>query len=182
MKSHSKTPQHALRSDLSTIRIFGTADDSIVDGPGIRFSVFAQGCPFSCPGCHNPLAQPPLGGKLVTVDALMQKIEANPLLAGITLSGGEPFLQAEPFLELARRAKARGLSVWAYSGYVWEELMSGVPSEAARELLREVDVLVDGLYVEAEASYQLKWRGSANQRIIDVPASLAAHTLTELEL
>jgi len=112
----------------------------------------------------------------------MQKIEANPLLAGITLSGGEPFLQAEPFLELARRAKARGLSVWAYSGYVWEELMSGVPSEAARELLREVDVLVDGLYVEAEASYQLKWRGSANQRIIDVPASLAAHTLTELEL
>ena len=103
-------------------------------------------------------------------------------MAGITLTGGEPFLQAEPFLELARRVRAKGLSVWAYSGFLWEELSAGTPSEAACELLKEVDVLVDGRYIEAEASYTLKWRGSANQRIIDVPASLAANKVVELEL
>jgi len=167
---------------LSTIRIFGTADDSIVDGPGIRLAVFAQGCSFACPGCHNPLAQPFEGGREVTVAALVQLIEDNPLLAGITLTGGEPFQQPEPFLELARYARDKGLSVWAYSGYVWEELLAGTPGEAARELLLEVDVLVDGRFEEARASYELKWRGSANQRIIDVPASLAANKVIELEL
>jgi len=167
---------------LSAIRIFGTADDSIVDGPGIRLAVFAQGCPFKCPGCHNPLSQPFEGGRELTVDELMQLVEGNALLAGITITGGEPFLQAAPFLELTRRCKEKGLSVWAYSGYEWEELLAGTPSVEARELLLEVDVLVDGRFVEAQASYELKWRGSANQRIIDVPASLAADKVIELEL
>ncbi len=165
---------------MTTLRIFGTADDSIVDGPGIRFAIFTQGCKHGCPGCHNPEAQPFEGGRELALDEIKQKIEDNPLLAGITLTGGEPFEQAVPLLELARWARARGLNVWAYSGYVWEELSAGIPSEAARELLTAVDVLVDGRFVAAEASYTLKWRGSANQRIIDVPASLAGGVVVEL--
>jgi len=167
---------------MSSLRIFGIADDSIVDGPGIRFSVFTQGCKHRCPGCHNPKALPFKGGREVSVDELMQQIEANPLLTGITLTGGEPFEQPAPLAELARWAQARGLSVWAYSGYVFEDLMAGVPSAEARELLAAVDVLVDGRFVEAQASYELTWRGSANQRIIDVPASLATGKVEELDL
>jgi len=166
---------------MTKLRIFGVADDSIVDGPGIRFSVFTQGCSRACVGCHNPEAQPFEGGREATVDELVRSIEANPLLAGITLTGGEPFEQPEPLLELTRWVKNRGLSVWAYSGYTYEELIAGIPSEEARELLVEVDILVDGHFVEAQASYDLKWRGSANQRLIHVPASLKANKVVELD-
>jgi len=165
---------------MTTLRIFGTVDDSIVDGPGIRFSIFTQGCWHECPGCHNPEAQPFEGGFEVTVAELKVQIEANPLLAGITLTGGEPFEQPEPLLELTHWAKERGLNVWAYSGYLFEELYAGIPSAKARELLTETDVLVDGLFLEAQASRDLKWRGSSNQRIIDVPTSLAAGKVIEL--
>ena len=167
---------------MSSLCLFGTADDSIVDGPGIRFSLFTQGCKHGCPGCHNPDAQPFVGGYEAAVEELMQKIEANPLLAGITLTGGEPFEQAESLLELARWVQARGLTVWAYSGYVFEELIAGIPNAAAAELLTAVDVLVDGPYVAAQASHELKWRGSVNQRIIDVPASLTAGEAIEKAL
>ncbi len=166
---------------MASLRIFGTADDSIVDGPGIRFSIFTQGCRHNCPGCHNPEAQPFESGRIVETEELKRRIEDNPLLAGITLTGGEPFEQAGALLELVRWARARGLNVWAYSGYVYEELLEGIPSDDARELLVAVDVLVDGRYVAAQASYELKWRGSANQRLIDVPASLRAGNVVELE-
>jgi len=165
---------------MTTLRIFGTADDSIVDGPGIRFSVFTQGCKHDCPGCHNPESHSFEGGREVQLDELKQKIEENPLLAGITLTGGEPFEQPVPLLELTRWAKARGLNVWAYSGYLYEVLLAGTPSAEARELLVAVDVLVDGPFVQSQASYEIKWRGSANQRIIDVPASLAAGEVVEV--
>ena len=166
---------------MTSLRIFGTADDSIVDGPGFRFSVFAQGCRHACPGCHNPESQPFEGGREATVDELKGMIEENPLLAGITLTGGEPFEQPGPLLELVCWAKAKGLSVWAYSGYAFEELMAGIPSALSCRLLEAVDVLVDGRFVEAQASYALKWRGSANQRIIDIPSSLAAGKVIELQ-
>ena len=165
---------------MTTLCIFGTVDDSIVDGPGIRFSVFTQGCKHSCPGCHNPKAQPFDGGQEIDLDELKAKIAANPLLAGITLTGGEPFEQPQPLLELTHWAKQRGLGVWAYSGYLFERLMLGIPSISARELAMAVDVLVDGPYIQAQASHELKWRGSANQRVIDVPASLAAGKVVEL--
>lgn len=167
---------------MTTLRIFGTADDSIVDGPGIRFSLFAQGCRHGCPGCHNPEAQPFEGGRIVALEDIKNSIQANPLLAGITLTGGEPFEQAGALAELARWARARGLTVWAYSGYVYEQLIDGIPSAEAQELLAVLDVLVDGRYVASQASYELKWRGSANQRMIDVPASLAAGEVVEMEL
>jgi anaerobic ribonucleoside-triphosphate reductase activating protein len=163
----------------ATIRIHGTADDSIVDGPGIRFALFTQGCKHQCPGCHNPTAQPFDGGSVTTTDALWQRVENNPLLKGITLTGGEPFEQAEPLIELAKRARDKGLDVWAYSGYLFDQLLEGLPSTAARDLLEYCDVLVDGPYVQELRSYTLKWRGSSNQRIIDVPASLAAGKVVE---
>ena len=161
------------------IHLYGTVDDSMVDGPGIRFAVFTQGCKHSCPGCHNPTAQPFGGGTSVTTDELWAKVEGNLLLAGITLTGGEPFEQAEALIELARRTRAKGLTVWAFTGYLYEELVAGVPTAAAPRLLEQVDVLVDGLYQDELRSLDLLWRGSSNQRLIDVPASLAAGQAVE---
>lgn len=151
-----------------TIRIFGTVEDSIVDGPGMRFAVFVQGCTHCCPGCHNPESQPHEGGTIMTVDQILQQIDANRLVSGITLSGGEPFEQAEACCELARKAAERGLSVWAYSGYLYEQLAAGHPSPAAKDLLKHIDVLVDGPFVQGLHSYDLKWKGSSNQRVIDM--------------
>ena len=169
----------------ATVRLFGTADDSIVDGPGIRFAIFTQGCSHHCPGCHNPEAQTRSGGQEVSLGELKRRIEANPLVSGVTFSGGEPFEQPEPLIALAqwarqlKRADKRGkslksLTIWAYSGYTFEQLLAGFPSPAASALLKLCDVLVDGPFIQEQHSYTLKWRGSANQRLIDVAASLAA--------
>ncbi|MDR0346809.1 MAG: radical SAM protein, partial [Coriobacteriales bacterium] len=130
--------------DEITIKLSGLVDDSIVDGPGMRLAIFTQGCGHACPGCHNPSAQPFEGGNTVTTCFIWDKVGANPLLAGITLTGGEPFDQAASLVELAARVRERGLTVWAYSGYLFEELLAGQPSEAATRLLENIDVLVDG--------------------------------------
>ena len=175
----SENSTDTIAIDEATINLFGTADDSIVDGPGIRFAIFAQGCSHECPGCHNPGAQPFKGGKPSSTAELMKRIEANPLLTGITLSGGEPFEQAESLIELARTVRKKGLTVWAYSGYLYEELTAGVPSEAASLLLEHVDVLVDGPYREDKKSLDLRWRGSSNQRLIDVHQSKSAGKAVE---
>ena len=170
------------------IRLFGAVDDSIVDGPGIRFAIFVQGCSHHCPGCHNPQAQPFEGGTETPLEALVKRIEANPLLSGVTLSGGEPFEQPEPLIALARwvrqyrRTDKNGnqkppLTIWAYSGYTYEQLVAGKPGVSATTLLGLCDVLVDGPFIKEQSSYLLTWRGSANQRIIDVPASLASGTV-----
>ena len=156
------------------VQLHGVADDSIVDGPGIRLAVFAQGCKRRCPGCHNPEALPFEGGTATTTQTLINKVIANPLLTGVTLSGGEPFDQALVLAGFARQIRKMGLTVWAYSGYTFEELSAGVPSEEARELLCSIDVLVDGPYVQEQRDLNLQWRGSANQRVIDVPAALIA--------
>ena len=153
------------------IRIAGVVNDSIVDGPGLRFSVFTQGCSHHCPGCHNPETHDPQGGHDEDTDALIAKMKKNPLLSGITLTGGDPLEQSAPCLELAKAAHAAGLNVWAYTGYTWEQLLSrNDPDQMA--LLREVDVLVDGPFIQAERSLGLDYRGSRNQRLIDVPATL----------
>ena len=155
------------------MRIANTVSDSIVDGPGLRFTVFTQGCPHHCPGCHNPGTHDPAGGHEVTVEELARQMAGNPLTDGLTLSGGEPFLQAEDCAALARLAHERGLNVWTYTGYTYERLISGeVPG--AMDLLAQTDVLVDGPFVEAQKSYAALFRGSTNQRLIDVPRSLAA--------
>ena len=155
------------------IRIFGTAMDSIVDGPGIRFAVFTQGCPHHCEGCHNPESHDFSGGREETTDALIAQMLENPLLDGLTLSGGDPLCQPDACAELARAAHAALMNVWCYTGWTWEALMQQA-DPAVLALLQEVDVLVDGPFVLAQRSLELTFCGSRNQRLIDVPKSLAA--------
>ena len=155
------------------MRIASTVSDSIVDGPGLRFTVFTQGCPHHCPGCHNPATHDPSGGREVAVAKLAAQLSTNPLTEGLTLSGGEPFLQAAECAVLARYARERGLNVWTYTGYTYEQLLSGAVKDADT-LLAQTDVLVDGPFLLAEKSYAALFRGSSNQQLIDVAKSRAA--------
>ena len=154
------------------MKIYGLVQDSIVDGPGFRFVCFTQGCPHHCPGCHNPDSHDPSIGTEMTTDEIIAQMLSNPLTDGLTLSGGEPFTQAEDCLTLAHAAHAKGLKVWSYSGWTFEHLLhSG--TAAQKSLLRELDVLVDGPFLLEERSLTLNWRGSRNQRVIDVQATLS---------
>jgi len=147
---------------MAKIRIAGIQDDSVVDGEGIRMTVFAQGCPHHCPGCHNPETWSFKGGHETTTDAIMKKYIANPLLDGITFSGGEPLGQPEAFAELADRVHAAGGNVWCYTGFTLE-FLQGKPE--VQELLNKVDVLVDGTFEIGQRDLTLQFRGSRNQRI-----------------
>lgn len=152
-----------------TMRIYGVVTDSIVDGPGYRTAVFAQGCPHHCPGCHNPESHDPNGGTDWTLDAVEAKFTGNPLLDGITLTGGEPFEQPAACAELARRAHEKGLNVWTFSGYLYEKLLEKAKADHAVKLLLErTDVLVEGPFLLAERSLELLYKGSKNQRTIDM--------------
>ena len=153
-----------------TLRIAGTVEESIVDGPGLRYVLFVQGCPHHCPGCHNPETHPMDGGREVTLGAVLEEIEANPLIRRVTFSGGDPFVRCRPLIALARELRTRKYDLLAYTGYLFENLLQ---KEESRELLSLLDMLVDGPYIAAQRTLTLKFRGSANQRIIDVPASLA---------
>ena len=156
------------------LRINATVDDSIVDGPGIRYSIFVQGCPHHCPGCHNPQTHSFEGGSLVETDKLLADIKLNPLLDGVTFSGGEPFCQAAALAELGREIRKLGLNIMTYSGFTFEQLYECRDQDGIGDLLAVTDVLVDGRFMEDLRSLELRFRGSSNQRIIDVPASLAA--------
>ncbi len=155
------------------LRIFGTVEDSIVDGPGIRYAVFVQGCPHHCPGCHNPESHGFDGGRESSTEEIIAQMKANPLLDGLTLSGGEPMCSAEACTELAEAARKMGLNVWCYTGYTWEQLQQE-KDPARMRLLDSVNVLVDGPFVLAERSLELKYCGSRNQRLIDVAATRRA--------
>lgn len=155
-----------------TIRLYGLVTDSIVDGPGFRTAIFVQGCPYHCEGCHNPDSQPFEGGTVWTLDDVEKKFTNNPLLSGITLSGGEPAQQSAPCAELARRAHQKGLNVWTYTGSTLEKLAERAKDDPAlRQLLDETDVLVDGPFILAQRSLELDFCGSKNQRLIDMNES-----------
>ena len=155
-----------------TIRLYGLVTDSIVDGPGFRTAIFVQGCPYHCEGCHNPDSQPFEGGTVWTLDDVEKKFANNPLLSGITLSGGEPAQQAAPCAELARRAHQKGLNVWTYTGSTLEKLAERAKDDPAlKQLLDETDVLVDGPFILAQRSLELDFCGSKNQRLIDMNES-----------
>lgn len=157
------------------IRLFGTQNDSIVDGPGIRYAVFVQGCKHNCPECHNPKSHDMNGGYLSDTDILLKEISENPLLDGVTFSGGEPFLQPEPLIELAGKIKNlnRSLDIMVYTGYTIEEIISGADEENHwMEFLRCIDVLVDGRFIKELRSLELNFKGSSNQRIIDTVKTL----------
>ena len=150
----------------------GIVSDSIVDGPGIRTTIFCQGCPHHCEGCHNPETWAFGCGTKVPLEGILEIVQSNPLCRGVTFSGGEPFAQAEAFARLAVMLKEKGYEVASYSGFTFEQLLKG--NEHQRKLLEAIDVLIDGPYIQSERSLELSFRGSRNQRILDVPASLKA--------
>ncbi|MDQ5983241.1 MAG: Anaerobic ribonucleoside-triphosphate reductase-activating protein [Eubacteriales bacterium SKADARSKE-1] len=158
---------------MHKIRLSGLIEESIVDGPGLRFVIFSQGCPHRCKGCHNPQTFDPEAGYDQNIFDIIEKIKKNPLLSGVTFSGGEPFLQAEAFSEIAKRSHEMGLSVMSYTGYLFEDLKKGFDANPHwKKLLKNVDILVDGPFEIEKKNLLLKFRGSENQRIIDVKKSL----------
>ena len=160
---------------LDELRISGIIKESIVDGPGIRFVIFSQGCPHHCKGCHNPSTFDFNGGYIAKIDDLMSEIKKNPLLKGVTFSGGEPFVQAEAFSKIAIQCHLLGLNVISYTGYTFENLVSGFCNHPEwKTLLENIDILIDGPFVEEQKSLMLLFRGSSNQRILDVKRSLAS--------
>ncbi|HYE67475.1 MAG TPA: anaerobic ribonucleoside-triphosphate reductase activating protein [Anaerovoracaceae bacterium] len=149
------------------MRIAGIVRESIVDGPGLRFSIFSQGCPHDCKGCHNESTHDFDGGYDCERSKILEEIDKNPLLTGVTFTGGEPFCQAKEFYKLGVDIKARGLDIVAYSGYTLEELQEMAKNdEYVDQLLGIVDYLVDGPFVLEERDLTLEFRGSRNQRFI----------------
>ncbi|MCL2220869.1 MAG: anaerobic ribonucleoside-triphosphate reductase activating protein [Oscillospiraceae bacterium] len=164
------------------MQIAGIVEDSIVDGPGLRFVVFTQGCQFRCAGCHNPDTWDESGGENIDVAKLIDKMRANPLTDGLTLSGGEPFEQVADSAQLAAAARSFGLNVWVFTGFVFEELCRLSESDASiSEFLGNIDVLVDGPYVESERTLSVKWCQSRNQRVLDIRQSLVTGAPVLLE-
>lgn len=163
------------------MRLAGVIRESIVDGPGLRFVVFVQGCPHHCPGCHNPQTHDFSGGFEATPEQIAGEIVKNPLLAGVTFSGGEPFCQAEELAQLARLVRGMGKQLLIYSGFTFEQLLQN-PDPAVRQLLELGQLLIDGPFLEQERTLELRFRGSRNQRVLDLPASLVAGQAVEAVL
>ncbi len=149
------------------LTIAGVVKESIVDGRGIRYTVFTQGCPHHCPGCHNPQTWAFEGGQPTTPQALFEDFQKDPILKGITFSGGEPFCQPEPLAELARLVHGMGKDVTVFTGWTYERLLEK-NDPGVNALLAETDVLIDGPFVQALRNLELRFRGSENQRLIDM--------------
>lgn len=148
-------------------------EDSIVDGDGIRTVIWTQGCPHKCKGCHNPTTHSFKSGDVVDVEDVIEKIRLLENQDGITFSGGEPFCQAEECSVIAKFCKDINLNVWCYTGYTYEELLDmSVKNKYIKEFLNNIDVLIDGKFILELRSYDTKYRGSKNQRLIDVRLSL----------
>ena len=163
------------------IRIAGIVEDSIVDGRGIRMAVFVQGCPHHCPGCHNPQTHDFAGGTIDDTDRIFEAFRENPLYRGITFSGGEPFCQPKPLKALADRVHAIKKDVTIYTGWTYEALCA-MHDPDVDALLSVCDVLVDGPFIEAQRDPELLFRGSANQRLIDMNRTREKGEVTLLEL
>ena len=155
------------------LRIAGTVNDSIVDGPGIRYVIFTQGCPHHCEGCHNPQTHDFSGGQDADVEKVISEILGNPILSGVTFSGGEPFCQVEALVPIAEVIKEKGKHLMIYTGYLLEQLQK-MEKPAVDRLLELADVIVDGPFVLAERNLTLSFRGSENQRVIDMVKTRAS--------
>lgn len=153
------------------LRVAGIVKESVVDGPGFRYVIFAQGCTHCCKGCHNPDTHDLGGGYLVDADILVEDIKQNRYIDGVTFSGGEPFLQAEAFLHIAERLKEAEANIVCYTGFTFEELLQK-KEQSIHRLLENIDLLIDGPYIERLKDLSLPFRGSSNQRIIDVQRSM----------
>ncbi len=162
------------------LRVSGVVKESIVDGKGMRTAIFLQGCPHGCIGCHNPQTHDPMGGTEMSVEEIMDPVFKNVILDGITLTGGEPFMQAEGAAKLAELAKSNGLNVWTYTGYKYEQILSS-ENPSWLKLLSLSDVLIDGRFEKAEKTLDKPFVGSKNQRVIDVKQSLKDGKIIEIE-
>lgn len=160
------------------LRVSGIVEESGVDGPGIRYTIFVQGCKHNCKGCHNPQTHDLSGGELVDIDDIYQAIQSNHLLDGVTFSGGEPFLQVPVLSILGRQLKESGYHIIAYTGYKVEALLQ---DEEKLPLLKVIDLLVDSPFILEERTLELKFRGSRNQRVIDVPKTLKTKQIIATE-
>lgn len=154
-----------------SINVAGFANDSIVDGPGLRFVIFCQGCKHNCPSCHNPQTHAFGVGIDYDTSLILQMIRKNPLCSAVTFSGGEPMEQASSCMQLAARLKRLGYETACYTGYTWEEIIQNGSMEQL-DFLLYLDILVDGRFVLALRNLDLRFRGSSNQRIINVRESL----------
>ncbi len=172
---------HDLAFKGITARIAGVATESVVDGPGFRSTVFFQGCSHQCPGCHNPGTWDPVGGLEITLPKLIDLLKLNPMISGVTFSGGEPFWQAPAAAALAGYLKPKGLNIWVYTGYTWEELLSSVDAPGYKDLLHYADVVVDGPFLREKRDPTLIFRGSSNQRFILVSESYQMGTIITWE-
>ena len=160
-------------NEIPSIRLAGIVRESIVDGPGIRFVIFCQGCPHHCFNCHNQVTHDFNGGYDCGIDRILSAVDENPLLSGVTFSGGEPACQPGAFAALAKEIKKRNLDIIMYSGYTFEELFEKSRTEHdMADLLENIDILVDGRYEDSLRDLTLLFRGSSNQRVIDVKKSL----------
>lgn len=156
-------------SKQNKLRLCGIEPESIVDGPGFRYVVFVQGCPHHCEGCHNPQSHSFDDGYLKDIDEIVDEIKENPLLSGVTFSGGEPFCQAEGLYNLAVKVKELNKNIYVYSGYTYEKLLEMAKNEPYKKKLLDIcDVLIDGPFVLEKRDLTLLYRGSTNQRIINL--------------
>ncbi len=163
------------------IRISGIESESIVDGPGFRYVVFTQGCFHNCLGCHNPQTHDPSKGYFMEIDDIIKEMKKNPLLRGVTLSGGEPFLQPKECSEIAKRVKELKMNVICYTGYRLEELLELKKNNSdVEDLLNNIDILIDGRFILSERDLTLKFRGSRNQRIIDLKETFKQNKVVEI--
>lgn len=164
------------------IRLAGIAFESLVNGPGLRRVFFAQGCIHNCKGCFNPDTHSLDGGEFHNIDKLVENVKQNPMLKGVTFSGGDPFEQAEEFAYMAEKLKELGLNIWCYTGYTFEYILNKKKANGGWEkLLKYVDVLIDGRFEEDKKDSNLKFRGSGNQRIIDIEKSLEKECVVTVE-
>ena len=167
---------------MKSLRVAGIQKESIVDGEGYRYAIFTQGCNHQCKGCQNQDTWDFNGGKLYSkseLEEVVKDIESNPMLDGITLSGGDPFYQADACAELIKaiKSKREDITVWAYTGFTWEEL---IKSPEMLNLAKLCDVIVDGRYIENKRKLELEFRGSSNQRLIDVKKTIAAGKVVQI--
>lgn len=160
----------------NTVRISGIVQESIIDGKGLRYTIFTQGCPHRCKGCHNPQTHNFHSGTEREIQAIYQEICQNPLLSGITFSGGEPFCQPTPLAKLAEMVHKKGLNVTTYTGYTLEQLCT-INTPDMQALLKQTDILIDGKFILEQKDLSFLFRGSRNQRIIDVKQSLKQNTV-----
>lgn len=151
------------------ITVAGIVKESLVDGPGIRYVIFSKGCKHNCPGCHNPDTHSFSGGKQIEIDELLKEILSLKHIDGVTFSGGDPFFQANGFKILAEKLKENNIHIIAYTGFTYEKILENEPMKA---LLEKIDILIDGPFLQDMKTLKSGFKGSENQRYIDVNKSL----------